>query len=124
METNFKDSELLKEEIAMLPIGSIVYLNEGTNKLMIVSRGAILEEEETPILFDYAGCFYPQGLDIENLFYFNQENIDEVVFEGYSDKKSWTSGKRKIKINTKRLTSRNPFNNFIIYYLCYQYLEI
>ena len=94
METNFKDSELLKEEIAMLPIGSIVYLNEGTNKLMIVSRGPILEEEETPILFDYAGCFYPQGLDIENLFYFNQENIDEVVFEGYRDKEE----KRFVKL--------------------------
>lgn len=70
----------------MLPIGSIVYLKEGTNKLMILSRGSLIEETEgVPVLYDYTGCFYPQGVDPENVFYFNQENIDEVVFEGYSD---------------------------------------
>ena len=53
----------------MLPIGSIIYLNEGTDKIMILSRGPILEEEETPILFDYAGCLYPQGLDADNRLY-------------------------------------------------------
>lgn len=78
----------------MLPIGSIIYLNEGTDKIMILSRGPILEEEETPILFDYAGCLYPQGLDADNVFYFNQENIDEVVFEGYRDKEE----KRFVKL--------------------------
>jgi len=36
-------------------------------------------------IFDYAACNYPQGLDVENTFYFNEENIDEVVFKGYSD---------------------------------------
>lgn len=36
-------------------------------------------------MFGYSGCFYPQGLDPENVFYFNDENIDEVVFEGLKD---------------------------------------
>lgn len=27
----------------------------------------------------------PQGLVPENVFYFNHENIDEVVFEGFKD---------------------------------------
>lgn len=72
----------------MLPIGSIVYLREGTNKIMILNRAPILpseENEEKGIWYDYSGCFYPQGLNPNNVFYFNEENIDEVVFEGFRD---------------------------------------
>lgn len=36
-------------------------------------------------LFDYAGCLYPEGITPETIFYFNEENIDEVIFEGYKD---------------------------------------
>lgn len=72
----------------MLPIGSIVYLREGTGKLMILNRAPILPSEETEeegIWYDYSGCFYPQGLNPNNVFYFNEENIDEVVFEGFKN---------------------------------------
>lgn len=72
----------------MLPIGSIVYLKEGSSKLMILNRGPILPSEEADsegVMFDYSGCFYPQGLDPNNVFYFNEENIDKVVFEGFKD---------------------------------------
>lgn len=69
----------------MLPIGSMVYLREGTNKLMILNRGPIIEQNGEQTLFDYSACFYPQGIDPENVFYFNEENIDEVVFEGFKD---------------------------------------
>ncbi|WP_449354444.1 DUF4176 domain-containing protein [Virgibacillus natechei] len=70
----------------MLSIGSIVYLKEGTSKLMILNRAPILPSEETEgIWYDYSGCSYPQGLDPNNVFYFNEENIDKVVFEGYKD---------------------------------------
>lgn len=69
----------------MLPIGSIVYLREGTRKIMILNRGPIIERDGKQTMFDYSGCFYPVGLVPDNVFYFNQENIDEVVFEGYKD---------------------------------------
>lgn len=72
----------------MLPIGSIVYLKEGTSKIMILNRGPIIPPEgngEKGTMFDYSGCLYPQGLDPNNVFYFNEENIDKVVFEGYKD---------------------------------------
>ncbi len=35
--------------------------------------------------FDYTGALYPQGLDPEQVYYFNDEDIDEVVFEGFKD---------------------------------------
>jgi len=69
----------------LLPIGTIVYLKEGTNKLMILNRGPIIEKDGEQTMFDYSGCFYPQGLVPENVFYFNQENIDEIIFEGFKD---------------------------------------
>ena|SRR5699024_1595375 len=72
----------------MLPIGSIVYLREGTGKLMILNRAPILPSEETEeegVWYDYSGCFYPQGLDPNNVFYFNEENIDKVLFEGFKN---------------------------------------
>ncbi|AUW96359.1 DUF4176 domain-containing protein [Streptococcus pluranimalium] len=69
----------------MLPIGSIVYLKEGSRKLMVLNRGALLEQSGEKLLFDYSGCIYPVGLDAEQILYFNEENIDKVVYEGFKD---------------------------------------
>lgn len=72
----------------MLPIGSIIYLKEGTSKVMILNRGPLFEGERLGakgVVYDYSGCLYPQGLNPNNVFYFNEENIDKVVFEGYKD---------------------------------------
>ncbi|MFP7253905.1 DUF4176 domain-containing protein [Terribacillus goriensis] len=69
----------------MLPIGSIVYLNEGTSKLMILNRGPIIEINGEQKMFDYSACVYPQGLVADSVLYFNEENIDEVIFEGFRD---------------------------------------
>ncbi len=70
----------------MLSIGSIVYLKEGTSKIMIVNRGPIVPEEDGErVMFDYTGCLYPEGLDANNVLYFNEENVDKVVFKGYAD---------------------------------------
>ena len=69
----------------MLPIGSIVYLKEGSRKLMVLNRGALLEQSGEKHLFDYSGCIYPVGLDAEQILYFNEENIDKVVYEGFKD---------------------------------------
>ena len=69
----------------MLPIGSIVYLKEGSRKLMVLNRGALLEQSGEKLLFDYSGCIYPVGLDAEQILYFNEENIDKVIYEGFKD---------------------------------------
>ena len=97
----------------MLPIGSIVYLKEGTSKLMILNRGPILpseEGEETGVLYDYSGCFYPQGLDPNNVFYFNEKNIDKVLFQGFKDEEEerfqeiYDDRMEEIKTNIKKGT--------------------
>lgn len=69
----------------MLPIGSIVYLSEGNQKIMVLNRGPLVEQEEQKVYFDYTGALYPQGLDPEQVYYFNDEDVDEVLFEGFKD---------------------------------------
>ena len=69
----------------ILPIGSLVYLTEGNQKLMILSRGVFVDKGGEKILFDYSASLYPQGLNPDQIYYFNQEDIDKVIYEGYSD---------------------------------------
>jgi len=69
----------------MLPIGSIVYLKKGIAKTMIMNRGSIIKIENEEQIFDYSGCVYPVGFMADNIYYFNEADIDKVVFEGYTD---------------------------------------
>ncbi|WP_367784002.1 DUF4176 domain-containing protein [Streptococcus pluranimalium] len=71
----------------LLPLGSVVYLEEGTQKIMIIGRGVIFKDEESnqDVYTDYLGCLYPTGMNPENTLFFNDENIDKVVFKGLED---------------------------------------
>ena len=69
----------------LLPLGSILYLKEGTTKLMVVGRGPIFQSEGTDAYTDYVGVIYPEGINPEDAIFFNNEDVDKVVFEGYSD---------------------------------------
>lgn len=67
----------------LLPLGSIVYLADGNQKVVIIGRGMIVNQEGADVVFDYTGSFFPEGLNPEEIYYFNEEDIDEVIFEGY-----------------------------------------
>lgn len=49
----------------LLPVGSVVYLIDGNQKLVIVNRGAIVEQEGQEVYFDYLGGIFPEGLNLE-----------------------------------------------------------
>lgn len=68
-------------------LGTVVYLEDGTQKIMVVGRGVVYkdEEEEKEVYTDYMGCSFPEGIDPNNTLFFNHENIDQVLFEGYDD---------------------------------------
>ena len=55
----------------METIGSILYLKEGSQKLMIINRGPIVEIEGQKYLFDYSACKYPVGVVEDQIYYFN-----------------------------------------------------
>ena len=69
----------------LLPNGSIVKLSGGDHYVMICGRVTVPAGEET--IYDYVGCLYPEGLtDMENMLFFNRDNIETILFIGYQDK--------------------------------------
>lgn len=69
----------------LLPLGSIVYLNEGTKKVLIIARGLVAKNGDGLVFFDYGGVPYPEGLQDDKMAYFQHEGVSKVVFEGYKD---------------------------------------
>lgn len=68
----------------LLPIGSVVLLEEGKKKLMIF--GVKQTNEEDGVEYDYISVMYPEGnMGGKTQFLFNHEDIFEVVFKGYED---------------------------------------
>ncbi|GAB2023900.1 DUF4176 domain-containing protein [Pseudolactococcus yaeyamensis] len=71
----------MSEQKTYLPLGSIVILKGALKKLMIISRGSILESK----YYDYGAILYPEGMFDENIAYFNREDIIKIVHEGFTD---------------------------------------
>lgn len=74
-------------ENKILPLGTVVFLEEGTKKVMVIGRGIIYKDQETDadVYTDYMGCLYPMGIDPKQTIFFNRENIDKVIFIGLCD---------------------------------------
>lgn len=66
----------------LLPLGSVVYLKEGVIPLMIGIRQPIVQLEKQ-CYFDYAGFSQITGMNMDEIAYFNNEDISLVVAEGY-----------------------------------------
>lgn len=75
----------MEEKIEYLPLGSIVILKGGVQKVVVIGRGLLSIAAEKASFFDYGGCLYPQGLVGDQIMYFNHRDIHKVVFEGYHD---------------------------------------
>lgn len=68
----------------MLPLGSVVYLQEGVVPLMIVSRQPLLSLNNELYYLDYAAVNQITGLtNTEEIAYFNHEDISSVLSEGF-----------------------------------------
>ena len=67
-----------------LPNGSVVLLNSSDHRIMIYGR--VQRDKTTGQVFDYAGCFYPEGVqDTNSVYLFNKEDIRMVFFVGFQD---------------------------------------
>lgn len=68
-----------------LTIGSVVQLQNGNTKVMIINRFPLYNNRGTIGYFDYSACLYPSGNTDNQVYFFNHENIDKIWFEGYID---------------------------------------
>lgn len=66
-----------------LPLGSIVLIKGGLQKLMIIARALNVKNGGKEYFFDYGAVPYPQGLVNDQMAYFNHDGIAQVIHEGY-----------------------------------------
>ena len=89
--------------IDYLPLGSIVMLKGGIQKLLIISRGINVKRDDEVLFFDYGGVLFPEGLMGDQMAYFNHDGIESVIFEGYNDEDS-----KKLAENINRYLLKYP----------------
>lgn len=68
-----------------IPLGSIVLLKGGLQKLLIIARALNVRKGEKEYFFDYGAVAYPEGLVGDQMAYFNHDQLAKVVFEGLKD---------------------------------------
>lgn len=86
----------------ILPIGTVISLNNGFAKIMIVSRFPLYNFRGEIGYFDYSGCLYPSGIVDNQTYFFNSEDIDKIWFEGYIDEKE-TEVQEMFKEQTEKI---------------------
>ena len=81
--------------MTILPIGTVVNLKKTSEMpVMIIGYFPYNENGDSK---DYVSVRYPMGaFDNKMFFFFNQEDIEEVVFKGYMDD-SFTALKKTIE---------------------------
>ncbi len=66
----------------VLPIGSVVLLQNAEKRLMIIGYQRKKTAEDTEV-FDYCGCPYPEGfISAEDTAIFNHSQIDRIIAVG------------------------------------------
>ncbi len=75
----------MENRVEYLPLGSVVILNGGVQKVIVNARGMVATNLNPPKFFDYGGSLYPQGIVGDQIMYFNHEDIIKVIFTGYTD---------------------------------------
>jgi hypothetical protein len=75
----------------MLPehsIGTIVRLRGGERFILIIGLAKLILADSDDLqrtYYTYEGALYPQGLEGAASLFFNNEDIEQVIFEGYQD---------------------------------------
>jgi hypothetical protein len=70
-----------------LPIGTVVLVKQRDTEIMICGRQQ--SDVATGKVYDYVGCFYPEGnINNERTFLFNHDHIVKIVHMGYSNKEN------------------------------------
>lgn len=67
----------------LLPVGSVVLLENSTAKVMIIG---ICQLDETETIWDYSACLYPEGYyNADSNYLFNNSQIKQIYHLGYQN---------------------------------------
>ena len=94
-------------KINYLPIGSIVLVNDGEKKMMIIGY-KVRSAEDSDKVWDYLGCIYPIGVFSKKVnFVFDHKEIREICFSGFSDEEHKKLVDRLNSIKDSELNKNN-----------------
>jgi hypothetical protein len=68
----------------IFPLGTVVLLKDSKKRLLIYGR--FQKEVSSNKIWDYVGCYYPEGsINSSENFLFNEDQIHKVYFLGFQD---------------------------------------
>lgn len=68
-----------------LPIGTVVMLDNSSIPLMIITQFPVTRVNGEEGYFDFGAVTLPIGLTTEGEYFFNREDIKQILFLGYVD---------------------------------------
>jgi len=74
-------------EHTALPIGTIIQVEGNSEPFMIVNHCPVTEKAGKQGYFDFGAVPLPIGLSSQELIFFNKEDVKEVIFVGYIDRR-------------------------------------
>lgn len=93
----------------LLPIGTVVMLENGKKEVMITGF-CVVSEKEPNTVFDYCGCLYPEGvISSEQNLLFNHKQIVKVLYLGFNSEKD-KEFKQRLSTTINKMNSE-PNNN-------------
>src|SRR5699024_7353783 len=69
----------------LLPLGAVVKLKNGEQKVMITVRLPLFNNKGTIGYFHYGSCLFPNGQVDQKTYFFNNSDIEKIFFKGYID---------------------------------------
>ncbi len=74
----------------LLPIGSVVLLKNSTKRVMIIGLLQKQVQEDKEVIWDYSGCYYPEGyMGPDRTFLFNNDQLEKIFAVGYQDEEQF-----------------------------------
>ena len=93
----------------LLPIGTVVRVKDGSQRLMITTLFPVKEKDGQKRYFDFGAVPLPLGVVGQDLAFFNKEDINEVLFLGYVDVSF-----QQLLVNYEDLLSKIKYSKFTV----------
>lgn len=89
----------------LLPIGTVVLLTNSKKRVMIIGVLQKQIREGDNVIWDYSGCYYPEGyMGPDKTFLFNNNQIEKVYSIGYQDEEQFAFKEKIDKVRNDLLS--------------------
>ena len=79
------EPETIEYDEGLLPIGSVVLLEDSTKRIMIIGLCRIQTDTGVAVIWDYSGVMFPEGYLSGDTYLFNHEQIEKIYSLGLQD---------------------------------------